>query len=50
MVSLPAETRWSREVGGKLAVGLQFIDPGEKIAEDIRAYAEYMGTPVEDEE
>jgi len=49
MVSLPAETRWSREVGGKRAVGLRFLEPGEKVAEDVRAYVAHMGAPLEEE-
>jgi serine/threonine protein kinase len=46
LVSVPAQTRWARAAAGKKAFGLQFEDPGEKEAADIKAYVDYLGKPA----
>jgi c-di-GMP-binding flagellar brake protein YcgR len=39
MVSLSAHVRWTRATrGGTHAIGIRFVDPGEKVESDIRAY------------
>ncbi|HEY8431650.1 MAG TPA: PilZ domain-containing protein, partial [Sandaracinaceae bacterium] len=44
MVSVPAQARWARESRASTrAVGLAFVDAGEKVLEDIRAYVAYLG-------
>ncbi len=44
IVSVPAQARWIRETRGEArACGLQFVDPGDKVLEDIRAYVAFLG-------
>ena len=44
LVSVPAETRWARETRGEArAIGLRFLDPGDKVLEDVRAYVALLG-------
>ncbi len=44
MVSVPALVRWAREGrGAARAIGLAFVEPGEKVLEDVRAYVAFLG-------
>jgi serine/threonine protein kinase len=44
MISLECEIRWTREVRPSThAFGVRFVDPGDKVTQDIAAYVRFLG-------
>jgi len=47
LVSVPANIRWARETRGeRVALGVSFEDPGDRVLEEVRAYVGYLGSEL----